>query len=93
MTQCESIRQCCEGLKKLLASLERTTSVFPYLQDVGQIKAAAADDWPDDRMEELAQRLRELLRTLKTTPAADGEAILSGPRHEKFLGSGTCADF
>jgi hypothetical protein len=72
--------------------LERTTSVLPYLQDVGQIKVAA-DDWPDDRMAELAERLRKVLKTLKEILAADGAAILSGPRYKEFLEAGTCADF
>lgn len=86
----KSIQKCCEALKKLLGSLERSTSVLPYLQDVGRI-CEASKTWPDDKMMELAEELRALVRTLKATPAGDGQPILSGPRHEEFLGPGTCS--
>jgi hypothetical protein len=85
----KAIQKCCEALKQLLVSLEATTSILPHLQDVGQINEAAKNG-PDDKLKELAQQLRALLRKLKTIPAGDGDAILSANRHEKFFRTGTC---
>jgi hypothetical protein len=91
--QRKAIQQCCEGLWLLLASLEKTTtSTLPHLQALGEIKKAAKE-WPNDRMDELAEQLRRLLGSLKETPASDGFAILSGPRYAQFIGQSTCAEF
>jgi hypothetical protein len=84
----KEIQKRCEALKKLLASLGKTTSTLPYLQDISQI-IQGAKVCPDNRMDELAEKLRRLLKTLKDTPAADGDAILSAARYEKFLEPGT----
>jgi hypothetical protein len=88
--QRKMIQRRCEALKALLDSLKGTMSIDRCLGEVELINGRA-NRCSDDEIDELGQELANLQGAWKQTPAGDGEAIISPSRHEKFLGSITCA--
>jgi len=74
----------CEALKQVLDSVKDSTDIVPHLQLLGQLRRKA-EQYPQEKFDELWQEQNHLILHWKSLAAGDGEAIFSATRHEKFL--------
>jgi hypothetical protein len=74
----------CEALNQLLDSMKDTTSVVPHLQMLCELRRKA-EQYPQEKFDELWQEMKDLILHWKSLPAGDGEPIISAHRHEQFL--------
>ena len=82
------IEDRCVRLNKLLAHVAKLgTSVHSYLQDVGAIKRGAKRATSEEKLTEIEDKLTKVFANLKSTPAADGKAIISPERYNVFFNS------
>jgi len=80
------IEDRCARLEKLLASVAKLgTHVSPHQQDVGALERKVKQALSEGTLTEIADELTGLFGRLKSTPAADGEAIISPRRYDLFL--------
>jgi len=80
------IEDQCARLDKLLAQVAKIgTPVHSHLQDVGAIKRGAKRAASEEQLTDIDDRLTKLFALLKSTPAADGEAIINPERFNLFL--------